>query len=119
MSLQQNVHKLEGCLNQNDLSGDTGLENCVKIFVNEFVFRKSDFHTLPSPRHVNKSKRHIGNVDRKQELMLLSQMFSSSLDHFIVLLMPFLQYKHLLTITSRINVDSFAALTLWIGLNMK
>lgn len=113
MSLQQNVHKLEGCLNQNDLPGDTGLENCVKIF------RKSDFHTLPSPRHVNKSKRHIGNVDRKQELMLLSQMFSSSLDHFIVLLMPFLQYKHLLTITYRINVDSFAALTLWIGLNMK
>lgn len=119
MSLQQNVHKLEGCSNQNDLSGNTGLENCVKIFVNEFVFRKSDFHTLPSPSHVNKSKRHIGNVERKQELVLLSQMFSSSLDHFIVLLMPFLQYKHLLTITSRINVDSFAALTLWIGLNMK
>lgn len=67
LSLQQNVYKLEECLNQNDLSSKTGLENCVKTFVNELSFLMSDFHKLPSRRYINKSSRQIGKVESKQD----------------------------------------------------
>lgn len=49
------MHKLEECLNQNDLSINSVLEYCVETFVNELAFVMSDYHKLYSLRHVNKS----------------------------------------------------------------
>lgn len=50
LSLQQNVHKLEECLHQNDLSINSVLEYCVETFVNKLAFVMSDFHKLYSLR---------------------------------------------------------------------
>ena len=64
--LEQNIHCLQKCIDENDMAMNEGLENCVKSFVNELSTLMSSYHKSPmGKKRLDVDNRNISNLEAK------------------------------------------------------
>ena len=57
VALEQNLYRLEQCINSNDISIEKGIDDCVSSFVHELNEIMSDFHKCPAANILNKKRK--------------------------------------------------------------
>ena len=62
-ALEQNLHRLELCIQNNDINTENGLNNCVTTFIQELSSIMSDFHKVPVATGTGSTKKNV-NIDK-------------------------------------------------------
>ncbi|KAK3094374.1 hypothetical protein FSP39_000921 [Pinctada imbricata] len=62
-ALEQNLHRLELCIENNDIDTENGLNNCVTSFIHELSSIMSDYHKVPATTGSRSNKKNV-NIDK-------------------------------------------------------